>query len=330
MKLKLTHLISLIVLGWTSITCAENRTWTDASRKHQMEGKFVALRNGKVTIRKTDGKTTTLPLEKLSPLDRHIAEQLADKGILPTGKVEASAKANLSQWYNQDNKPSRATLKVTVELKGEDARNAHAIYRSPHWEPATVEGKEVILDSDLGMYEVFRWIDRTEDEFFAKHPKDGVRIELDYGEVPANSSKVERLEGSVQVLVGGEEKTISLDHLATREAGPITKPIPLNHPSLKAAGLDLLIYREQVAGNFQIGIVAKAPAIGFVGIELIGSDGKPVPDSDGGSSMNSERVEERVLAKKEDLEGASLKIRFRQGSKKVLLPFSLTDIPIKK
>lgn len=46
------------------------RTWTDATGKHKVEAELVGVADGKVTLRKTDGKTTTIALDKLSDADR--------------------------------------------------------------------------------------------------------------------------------------------------------------------------------------------------------------------------------------------------------------------
>jgi hypothetical protein len=51
------------------------RTWTDRTGKHQVEAELVAVNDGKVTLKKADGTTSTVPLEKLSEADRRFAEQ---------------------------------------------------------------------------------------------------------------------------------------------------------------------------------------------------------------------------------------------------------------
>ena len=42
------------------------RIWTDSTGKHKIEGEFVKLADGKVDIRRDDGKLARIPLEKLS------------------------------------------------------------------------------------------------------------------------------------------------------------------------------------------------------------------------------------------------------------------------
>jgi len=46
------------------------RTWTDASGQHKVEARFRGVSDGKVQLRKSDGKDLVLPLEKLSSADQ--------------------------------------------------------------------------------------------------------------------------------------------------------------------------------------------------------------------------------------------------------------------
>ncbi len=46
------------------------REWSDVSGKFHIEAEFVAARNGKAILEKTDGSIITVPLEKLSEADR--------------------------------------------------------------------------------------------------------------------------------------------------------------------------------------------------------------------------------------------------------------------
>ena len=52
------------------------RTWTDSSGKYEIEAEFVSFEDGIVTLKKTDGKITELPLDKLSEADREHVKSL--------------------------------------------------------------------------------------------------------------------------------------------------------------------------------------------------------------------------------------------------------------
>lgn len=53
------------------------RTWTDAKGKFRIEAEFVELKDGKVVLRKPDGKTISVPLGKLSTADQKFVRGLA-------------------------------------------------------------------------------------------------------------------------------------------------------------------------------------------------------------------------------------------------------------
>lgn len=57
---------------------AKLRTWTDVTGAFTVEAEFIGLADGKVELKKTDGKSISLPLDKLSPADRDIAKFLAE------------------------------------------------------------------------------------------------------------------------------------------------------------------------------------------------------------------------------------------------------------
>ncbi len=52
------------------------RTWIDSSGQHKIEAEFVSFKDGTVTLKKTDGKLTELPLEKLSDADQKYVKSL--------------------------------------------------------------------------------------------------------------------------------------------------------------------------------------------------------------------------------------------------------------
>lgn len=54
----------------------EYRTFVDSTGKFKVEAVFVKLEDGKVTIRKRDGETKTLPLDKLSEEDQEFIKNL--------------------------------------------------------------------------------------------------------------------------------------------------------------------------------------------------------------------------------------------------------------
>ena len=52
------------------------RTWTDSTGKHTIDAEFASLENGVVTLKKDDGTTIRIPLDKLSNADQEQAKRL--------------------------------------------------------------------------------------------------------------------------------------------------------------------------------------------------------------------------------------------------------------
>ena len=73
-------------LTLTPVTLADSanrlRTWTDTSG-NTVEAAFVKMEDGKVHLRRQDGRIAQVPLEKLSQQDQtHVAEQ-AERSVSP-------------------------------------------------------------------------------------------------------------------------------------------------------------------------------------------------------------------------------------------------------
>ena len=56
---------------------AAMRTWRAAAGSFTVQATFVELKSGKVTLKKANGRTVHVPLEKLSKSDREYAKQQA-------------------------------------------------------------------------------------------------------------------------------------------------------------------------------------------------------------------------------------------------------------
>ena len=63
-------LVSTMLILAVLSPLASGRTWTDSTGKHTVEAAFVDLKDGKVRLKKEDGKIITIPIERLSDADR--------------------------------------------------------------------------------------------------------------------------------------------------------------------------------------------------------------------------------------------------------------------
>lgn len=74
---------TLLLLICGSVDSLHARTWTDASGTYTVEAEFVARKQGKVYLKRQDGKVINLPLGKLSQADQDF--------VLGIGKEPAAA-----------------------------------------------------------------------------------------------------------------------------------------------------------------------------------------------------------------------------------------------
>ncbi|MBI1249469.1 PQQ-binding-like beta-propeller repeat protein [bacterium] len=87
-------LLLVLVLGFAVDLSAETRTWTDSTGQFQIEAEFLKYAQGLLTLKKSDGVTITVPLEKFSRSDQawlrtHLKEMRANEP--KAGKPAATA-----------------------------------------------------------------------------------------------------------------------------------------------------------------------------------------------------------------------------------------------
>ena len=103
--LSVAYLILLFVAANTSIAAQPNRskayrTWTDSTGKHSTEAAFVSLEDGKVRLRKRDGKGIVVPMVRLSEADQRIAKEQAAE--MKPGTSGATVGKAISRRVNLD------------------------------------------------------------------------------------------------------------------------------------------------------------------------------------------------------------------------------------
>lgn len=137
---------------------AESRTWKDKTGKHSIEAELVKVTDTQVTLKRADGKTTTLPISKLSKADREFLKQsnaktkpaisdqkaikqVASRFILQLGRgsaqditdlisdssAENAAEKLISEFPKPDRGTTRAIRKIVVK---EDTATAEISYKA--------------------------------------------------------------------------------------------------------------------------------------------------------------------------------------------------------
>jgi hypothetical protein len=89
--------LCLVLIFTVCASMAVARTWTDSAGTHKIEGEFVTLADGKVEIRRNDGKLLRVALEKLSEEDQKYVRKRAtpaNEGPLAVSDDEAKPSVN--------------------------------------------------------------------------------------------------------------------------------------------------------------------------------------------------------------------------------------------
>ena len=71
-------LIAALLIFAVCTPVASARTWTDSTGKFTVEAEFVDFKDGKVQLKKEDGKIVTIPVEKLSEADQAFAKSVKE------------------------------------------------------------------------------------------------------------------------------------------------------------------------------------------------------------------------------------------------------------
>jgi WD40 repeat protein len=85
----------------------EQRTWTDSSGKFKIEAVFVELADGKVNLKKADGSTVKVALEKLSAKDQRLARKFSGE------EPPAAAPKSSDDPFQNSNEDGEYPLKAT-------------------------------------------------------------------------------------------------------------------------------------------------------------------------------------------------------------------------
>lgn len=212
-------------------------------------------------------------------------------------------------------------LMVTVGIQGGVAAEAYAIG------PVTAEplkvGEAALNMQDAGT-DGFEWIDRSGSGFGPAHPQGGFAIAIDFGQAPESTTRTGPLKGSVSVMAGGTEKMVLLSDLTGRETGAIVDP------ALEAAGMTALFKRNDDEGEVEVAVeLGKESARLVSGLDLVDASGQPVESSAGIERMPNGVIFSRT-APASSLDGAVLRLRFRDGATMEEIPFTAKGVDVEK
>ncbi len=115
---------TMFALGFAVCVCMavasepEARTWTDASGKFKIDGKFVEVSDGKVVLEREDGTRRRIRLDKLSKADQEYIKELQANQENPFEDVKPTPKKSRAhRGTNEDASPKADADAVTAEAK---------------------------------------------------------------------------------------------------------------------------------------------------------------------------------------------------------------------
>lgn len=93
------------------------RTWTDSTGKFKTQAEFVSFKDGKVTIRQPESeKTVTIPLEKLSEVDKRYVRRI----LVKQRSEQRAAERKAQEAAEEAERTGRAADSVRSEERDED------------------------------------------------------------------------------------------------------------------------------------------------------------------------------------------------------------------
>ena len=76
-------IVFLLVAFFASVALAASRTWTSSDGRFRTEAELLGFADGKVRLKKSDGKVIEVPLESLSAADRRFVKQRYPESAAP-------------------------------------------------------------------------------------------------------------------------------------------------------------------------------------------------------------------------------------------------------
>jgi hypothetical protein len=117
---------------------AEFRTWTDITGKFKTEASFLDFKNGEVRLRKKDGTTVTVPVEKLSQADQeYVSLRMKARRRVPATRKGKDTEASSAK------RESTAKSKAAVKKKGQRTTEELAEFERVLLTPPTDRQREM-------------------------------------------------------------------------------------------------------------------------------------------------------------------------------------------
>ena len=273
------------------------RKWADQSGRFETNAVFLGVDNGNVKLKLTSGSEISVPLSKLSDVDQAWVAENHSKRSPPKSeppkseppkseppksepkseppkknktkakvatdlRLDARLKFSERLRFDADGKPE-TPYELVIDAVGPSAKDAIA-FGWAKFESADADDGETLravppVSSFFDLSEKFETVTHRGDDFFAKHPVDGVRVRFEIESGDQTWKKISNVKGSFRIKTGGERKLIKHeeaplnlgmienDELTSRGISVSISKIGINTMNVQLIGKDLSsVYRVAI------------------------------------------------------------------------------------
>jgi thiol-disulfide isomerase/thioredoxin len=232
--------IMMAVLSCVGGAIAEVRTWSDASGKFKVEAEFVSSKDGKVVLRRADGKEITVPLSRLNDDDRKFVKEQAanaEKSTPATDGIRDIAQKFYKDLRTKERTEACSTLTDAAQAIVKDGKSALPALPTPDEAATAIKAGKVKLDGQVAevpvQVRVGGKMQKTTLHF--RNEADGWRV------------------FAISAKLGDDEKTISFETAMAPPEEPqdplvalVGKPIELEGITIEGKPLDMAEYKGKV------------------------------------------------------------------------------------
>ena len=307
------------------------RTWQDSTGKFRVEAEFVDLKGDIVRLKKADDQVISVPLERLSEADRKFLKEQS-KGS--EGAAAEDLKIDVkSEWspfpsFGEDGKPAGHKLELSVFIRGEQATQASA-FGKLELDPVKDDAGRP-LEAKLGGMHLSgeEMVPVKRDDFFAKHPKDGLRIPIEIAS-PGPIKRLDAVSGTITLRTGGEYETITVEKATNHVGKPfeqseIKLEIGRGKGDSETAGL--AGFGAEAAEMVTVDVGGDLQSL--VEVMLTDPKGKPLDTAITGTSGFGKNMTYSFGLEKPLPEDAQLRLTLHKDAKEVAVPFAAKDVKV--
>ena len=322
---------SVLLISITSTTDAQSRQWSSSTGKFKVEAELIKVDDGKITLKRADnGKVITVALSKLSKADQEYIASMegggstskSGSGTKNTAASEAKVTAK-AVWSTPKFVDGKQEFDLQLELicKGKAAAEAieYGMLQVDSVKDSSGNDIEIKKADFRDVTEEYEKVDR-QDQFFAKHPKNGVRLTVDLT-ADASAGKLNDVSGKFKLKTGGEQSKIKLDNVAEMADQEVENAELADldvKAEIKVDGADL---RFELDGQHQ----------SIFKVEAVGSNGKPHPKQNGSGSGGGGSLFQYFFHFEDEVpKNISLVIHVVKNLEELEIPFQATNLKIPK